>query len=84
MPNVDHVAVERAVGWVADLEQKIGEAQATLSTLNGFCAEEALAEALCGTVGSALDDARQQMRALRQAVRDMEGPLDAAEGQGRR
>lgn len=72
MPGTDHIAVERAESWVSDLDHKLLSAQSTLSTLNGFCDGEALAEAVCGAIGSALEEAHQQMRTLRQAIRDME------------
>lgn len=67
----DRKAVETAEGWITELADRIDLALLQLSALKGFCKDEPLPQALVGAMGIDLGRARQQLPALRQALRDM-------------
>jgi hypothetical protein len=67
---IDKQAQERAEGWVFDLGQKLDEAELVLATLGGFCDGD-LSRSVVGAIGISVTEAKQQMPALRQAVRDI-------------
>jgi hypothetical protein len=73
-PVIDCQARERAEGWLSELSEHIGKAELLLATLGGFC-DEGLGQAIVGAMGLSVGEVREQIPALRQAVRDMEGEL---------
>ena len=75
---VDVQARQRALRWVGGLSQALGEVESSLATLKGFVDDDALGSAVVGAIGISATEIRQQVPALRQAIRDI--PL---EGEGR-
>lgn len=70
METIDRQARERAEGWVSDLATKVDEAEAILATLSGFVEEGTLAFAAVGRAGVKAGEMREQIPAIRQAIRD--------------
>lgn len=71
MATVDQPALKLVEEWISELAGLLNQAEGKLATLGGFC-DEGLAQALVGAMGIGVGEARQQIAALRKAVRDME------------
>ena len=76
--EIDQQARERAEGWVGDLGQKISEAEAVLATLGGFFGDDyPLGRAVVGAIGIQAREMKEQLPALRQAIRDLDPSFPA-------
>jgi hypothetical protein len=71
-PPIDAVALDRAEGRISQLHDKVAEAEAVLSWLAGFVGEFNLGSAAVNSAGIKLGEVREQLPAIRRAVRDME------------
>lgn len=71
-PPIDTVARERAEGWISDFAQKLAEAEAALATISGFIGDGSAGTVPVGRAGIKIGEAREEIPALRQAVRAME------------
>jgi hypothetical protein len=69
--SIDAQARQRALRWVSDLSQAIGEAEGVLATLKGVVDDDSLGSAIVGAIGISATQIRQQVPALRQAIRDI-------------
>lgn len=69
--HLDRKAVETAEGWITELADQIDQAELLLSDLTGFFDGEPLPQALVGAMALSISEARQQLPALRQALRDL-------------
>lgn len=69
--RIDAVARERAEGVVSDLCQTIGKVELYLSWLAGFVDEQSLGAAVVGSMGITAGELREQVPALKAAIRDI-------------
>lgn len=75
--EIDQQARERAEDRIADLKQKIGEVEAVSAWLAGFVGSGNLGSAAVGTIGIKAGEMREQLPAIRQAVRDLDPTFEA-------
>lgn len=68
--TIDAGVLESAEIHIDALEQGIGAAQSRLVTLAALFEDFTLIQAILGAQGQSLEDARSQLRALREAARD--------------
>ena len=68
----DAIALETAEGWVSELSEVVCRVELKLATLGGFFEEHSLGKALVGAMGLSAEELREQLPALRQAVRDLQ------------
>ncbi len=68
---IDQEARETVLGCISELVERIGKVESSLAFLTGFVDDDALAAAIVGALGIRATEMREQIPALRQAIRDI-------------
>jgi hypothetical protein len=69
---IDQEARDKALQWVGGLTENIGQVENSLALLSGFVGDDhPLAAAVVGAIGISATEMRQQLPALKQAIRDI-------------
>jgi hypothetical protein len=69
---IDQEARDKGLHWVRDLAENIGRVENSLAILSGFVGDDhRFAAAAVGAIGISATEMRQQLPALKQAIRDI-------------